>query len=143
MSGKCIECGKGRAREINGEMLHLKCVNAKSVVKCSKEVRGMKGNGNECVESGVKGVKKSYSGVCEKFENSKQKATVGVNGNVYISVTQVDSCGRTTIIREIKKDKVSEYEKRVQSDEGGDMGVNFIRLLMGTSSKLSEMRISN
>lgn len=40
------------------------------------------------------------------FKDATERMTEGANGKIYITTTQKDKYGRTTIIREIKREKV-------------------------------------
>jgi len=45
---------------------------------------------------------------CDSIPAATQRMTTGANGNAYITVNQQDEWGRTTITREIFKDKAQE-----------------------------------
>ena len=68
--------------------------------------------------------------------------TTGANGNAYITINQQDQWGRTTIIREIKKDKINDYMATIKDniknkkdnkiDGKTNLGLMFMSQLMAT-----------
>ena len=53
---------------------------------------------------------------CKKVKDATKRLTTGVNGNTYISVIERDERGRTTIIREIKASKASEFASMMNTE---------------------------
>ena len=121
----CSVCNKGRSRVlVCGHTFHLKCL-----VK------------NECKVCGAK-AKVSTVVKAETFDNATQRMTTGANGNAYITINQQDQWGRTTIIREIKKDKINDYMATIKDniknkkdnkiDGKTNLGLMFMSQLMAT-----------
>lgn len=81
------------------------------------------------------------------FDNATQRMTTGSNGNAFITVNQQDEWGRTTIIREIKKEKVGEYIKTIRNNTDckvngkTNLGLVFMSSLMsGMSLETKEIQ---
>lgn len=81
--------------------------------------------------------KQSVRQQCVHLANATQRMTTGVNGNAFLSMTQHDEYGRTTITREIYKDKIPEYARLVQATPadrcGGNLGLMFMTTLMAAN----------
>lgn len=119
VNNKCSTCKKGRARAlVCGHVYHLKCLKNKKCNKC----------GNLA--------KTSVQIKNETFDNTTQRMTTGSNGNAFITVNQQDEWGRTTIIREIKKEKVGDYMNTVKNNKDNkvngksNLGLVFMSSLM-------------
>lgn len=63
--------------------------------------------------------KQTSSRKIEQMKNTTLRSTIGGNGNMYITMNQKDEWGRTTIIREIKKDKAQDFATMIAS--GGNI----------------------
>jgi hypothetical protein len=96
---KCGVCHKGRVRELTcGHVYHVKCLKKRCCVTCG-----------EVATISVK--------VKSDLADATQRLTKGSNGNAFITVNQQDEWGRTTIIREIKKDKINDYMATVKNNK--------------------------
>ena len=119
----CGVCKEARARVlVCGHRYHLKCLK-----------------GGMCVDCGTP-AKTTVKVKSEAFDSSTQRMTTGANGNAYITINQRDEWGRTTIIREIKKDKISEYVKTVKTNKDNkvegkvNLGLMFMSSLIGSKT---------
>ena len=124
VNNKCGTCKGIRARALAcGHVYHMKCLK----------------KGNCCNKCGEK-AKSSVRIKNETFDNATQRMTTGSNGNAFITVNQQDEWGRTTIIREIKKEKINEYMKTVKTTKDNkvngktNLGLVFMSSLMGGMS---------
>ena len=117
----CSACNKGRARVLAcGHTFHLKCLVNSQCKECGFDIKGD----------------------IKKCDNFTQSITTNTNGNVLITVNQQDQWGRTTIIREIKKDKINDYMATIKDniknkkdnkiDGKTNLGLMFMSQLMAT-----------
>ena len=117
---KCSTCNLLKARCFPcGHTHHVACLtNRKQCNTCNQPIK-------------LTDRKKS-----DRFADARQTTTVGVNGNVFITVNQNDEWGRTTITREIKKNKIQEYQKVVLNNKDNkingnlNIGLQFMQSLM-------------
>ena len=114
----CLLCRKTTRALACGHAYHLKCLHDKK----------------NCTTCGAL-ARYSMKQQCESVPDAMQRVTTGVNGNAFISVTQHDDYGRTTITREIFKDKIAEYAQLAQDTPAaqcqGNLGLMFMKTLMG------------
>jgi hypothetical protein len=120
LSNNCGVCKGNKARVlVCGHRHHLKCLK-----------------GGVCVDCGTP-AKTTTKVKSETFASATQRMTTGVNGNAYITINQQDEWGRTTIIREIKKDKIHSYVKTVKNNKDNkvegevNLGLMFMSSLIG------------
>ena len=117
----CLVCRKMVRLLSCGHAYHAKClVVAKKCTTCSATI------------------KHTEKQACLNVAGATQRMTTGVNGNAFITVSQQDEWGRTTVTREIFKDKVQEFTAITQSTApgqcGGNIGLMFMQTLMGIGS---------
>lgn len=103
MARICRICHKhtvSKARSC-GHAFHTRCAGSRCPV-CSKAV--------SVVHGGVtKATKKSVVQPCVGLDNATKRLTESANGDIYMSVTQRDQWGHTTVIRHVKADKAHEF----------------------------------
>jgi hypothetical protein len=80
-------------------------------------------------------VKQTEKQLSLNIPGATQRMTTGVNGNAFITVSQKDQWGRTTVTREIFKDKIQEFTAITQATApgqcGGNIGLLFMQTIMG------------
>jgi hypothetical protein len=87
----CLKCGKTVTVMSCGHAYHVKCLSkARTCGTCAAIVTH------------------TEKRACDSIPAATQRMTTGANGNAYITVNQQDEWGRTTITREIFKDKAQE-----------------------------------
>ena len=119
VNNKCGICKHGRARMlVCGHVFHMKCLKKNTCHKCGKLA------------------KTSVKVKSDSFDNTSQRMTTGSNGNAFITINQQDEWGRTTIIREIKKEKINDYMTTVKNNKDNkvndkvNLGLMFMTSLM-------------
>lgn len=114
----CLVCRKHAHVLACGHAFHLKCMpDKKNCGSCGALARH------------------SAKQQCDHLPGATQRMTTGVNGNAFISVTQQDAFGRTTITREIFKETAPEYAQLARATPmaqcQGNLGLLFMKTLMG------------
>jgi predicted nucleotide-binding protein len=123
VNNKCGTCKKNRARKlVCGHVYHVKCLKNKCCNKC-----GVEATTSVKIQNNT-------------FDNATQRMTTGSNGNAYITINQQDEWGRTTITREIKKNKLQDYMTTIKNNKDNNvngktnLGLVFMSSLMGNMS---------
>lgn len=122
----CGKCQKNHARVLScGHVFHMKCLVKQRCGTCGEPART------------------TEKIVSEDFDNATQRMTTGANGNAFITLNQQDEWGRTTVIREIKKEKLNEYMTTVKASETNlvngkqNLGLLFMNTLMKKSDRIT------